>query len=93
METRAATDRYRKIKAGDYLVFVCEKDQLRKKIAKADVFKDITAMLKKYRVEDINPEANSQKDLEKMYFGFSGYKEKIEKLGLVAWKLADDKEV
>src|SRR3989338_2693447 len=82
IETRAATKKYQKIKAGDVLVFVCGKDRFEKPIWSVRFFKTISAMLKKYRVRQINPNVKNEKELVKMYYDFPKYKEKIKKFGL-----------
>ena len=43
-------------------------------------------MLKKYKIEEINPFVKSEEELKKMYYSFPNYKEKIIKFGLVAFK-------
>lgn len=84
VETRAATSRFKNIKAGDVLVFVCGKERFEKKVKKSVIFKNISAMLEKYKIKDIMPRLSTREELEKAYYGFSGYKEKIKKFGLIA---------
>jgi len=87
IETRAATDKYRKIKAGDILVFACGDEKLEKQIARVDYYKNIDEMTKAINFKSVMPFVGSTDEMEKVYFGFSGYKEKINKFGLVAFKL------
>lgn len=87
VETRAATVRYRDIKAGDILRFVCGKDSFEKKAQKVQIFKNIVTLLKKYRAKDINPFVKSAAELRKMYYSFSGYRDKIKQYGIIAIKL------
>lgn len=87
VETRAATAKYQKIKKGDILVFVCGKERLEKQIKKVHCFKDISDMLKKFKVKDIMPDRNTRKELESAYFSYSGYEDKIKQFGLVAFEL------
>lgn len=87
IETRAATKKYRKIAVGDILVFVCGKQKLEKKVKRIKVFKSIAALLKVYRVKDIMPDRSSRKELEKAYFSYTGYREKIKKFGLIAFNI------
>jgi ASC-1-like (ASCH) protein len=87
VETRAATARYKGMNKGDKIVFVCGKNKFVKEIKKAQVFKSISSLLKKYKFKQINPSVKSEKELEAMYFSFPGYKEKIKKSGLVALEL------
>ncbi len=87
VETRAATDKYRKIKTGDSLVFVCGKNKFERAVKSVKVFSNIDAMLKKYKIKEIMPNKKSRKELEEAYYSYPDYKEKIEKVGLVAWIL------
>lgn len=87
VETRAASTKYKNIKAGDSLILVCGTQKFEKKIRKATIFKSITAMLKKYRVKQIMPNLSTQKELESAYYSYSGYREKIKKSGLIAFEL------
>jgi ASC-1-like (ASCH) protein len=87
VETRAATSKFAKIKAGDSIILICGKDRLEKQVKKAKIFKTIPAMLKEYYFKDINPLIGSVKELEKMYSSFPGYEEKIKKCGLIALEI------
>lgn len=84
VETRAATDRYSDIKVGDKIIFVCGKENFKKEVKHAKMFKTISSLLKKYKVKEINPDLESKNELERMYYTFSSYKEKIKKFGLIA---------
>lgn len=87
VETRAASARYRNIKAGDILRFVCGKDSFGKKVKKVKVFKSIPSLLQKYRANEINPIVHSQAELQKMYYSFPGYRDKIKRYGIIAIEL------
>ena len=87
IETRAATERFIKIKPGDFLKMVCGKDKFEKRVSKVKRFKTISEMLKIYKVKDINSFLNSTEELKKMYYSFPGYKDKIKKHGLIALEL------
>lgn len=87
VETRAATKRYRNIKAGDTVKLICGKDTFEVKIKKMTIFKSITAILKNYKVKRINPNVGTEKELRKMYYSFPGYRDKIRKYGLIALEL------
>jgi ASC-1-like (ASCH) protein len=87
IETRAASVRYNHIKAGDILVIVCGKEKIQKKVKKATIFKSITAMLKKYKLQNILPGATSVKELEADYYSYPGYREKIKKFGIIALEI------
>lgn len=87
IETRAASKKFRSIKTGDKLIFVCGKEKIERYAKKARVFKTIKALLKKYKPREINPKAFSEKEITKIYYSFPKYKEKIKKYGLIAIEL------
>ncbi len=87
VETRAASERYRDIKAGDVVVLVCGKERFEKKIKKARIFKSIKALLKTYPIKKIMPQFSTEKEIRDSYYSYPGYKEKIKKFGLVALEL------
>lgn len=87
IETRAATARYRSVKAGDRLRFVCGPVAVEKTIAKADIFKTVDALLEEYAPKDIHPSLKTKADIVALYGSFGGYKEKIRKSGIIAWRL------
>ena len=88
VETRAASERYRRIQSGDVLVFVCGREKVEKLVKRLRVFKSIPAMLRVYRVKDIMPDRDSPRELKAAYESYHGYREKIKKFGLVAFELA-----
>jgi len=85
IETRAATDKYKKIKVGDILVFKCDSEILEKQITSIQYFKTIDEMVTIIAFKKIMPFVNSVKEMKKVYYSFPNYKEKIEKCGLVAF--------
>jgi ASC-1-like (ASCH) protein len=87
VETRAASPKFSDIKAGDIVVLKCGKERLEKKVRKVRFLKKITEILDYYKIRQIHPDLSSVEELEKMYFGFPGYKEKIKKYGLAAFEL------
>lgn len=87
VETRAATDKYKKVKVGDRLVIVCGKNRLEKEVKKVEHFKSIEAMIKKIPFRKVMPSVSSVAEMKKVYEGYTGYKEKLKKFGLVAWTL------
>jgi ASC-1-like (ASCH) protein len=84
IETRAATKKYRNLKAGDTLVVVCGKRRIEKKIRKVRYFKSIGSMLRAVPYKKVNPLFTSVAAAEKIYFGYPGYRGKIKKFGLLA---------
>lgn len=87
IETRAATERFRNIKAGDIVVLACGNKRINKKVKKVELFKSITAVLKKYKPEDINPKIHTIKEAKTMWHSFPGYREKIKKHGFIMMHL------
>jgi ASC-1-like (ASCH) protein len=84
VETRAASPKFLGVKAGDVLGFKCGKYKFEKTVKKVKLFEGVKEILKDYRINQINPYLNSADELEKMYYSFPGYKEKIKKYGLIA---------
>ena len=84
VETRAATIKFKNIKPGDAVVFICGKDRFEKKVKTVQTFKGIQSLLKSHKVKDIAPRLSTEDDLRKMYYSFPGYEEKIKEFGLIA---------
>ena len=87
METRAATERYQNIKAGDVIILVCGKEIFQKKIKKVKIFKSIKSLIKTYPIKKIMPGMTTEKELRGAYYSYPGYKEKIKKYGIIALEL------
>lgn len=87
VETRAATKRYRDFGADEKLKFVCGKEHFEKTIRRVEFFKTITALTKRYSVRQIHPGCKTTLELRRVYYSFSGYREKIKKYGLMAFEL------
>lgn len=87
IETRAATKRYKSIRAGDTIRFLCEGREFKKRVRKVMIFKSITSLLKKYRPKQVNPRTATEKELRKVYYSFPAYREKLKKCGLIAIEL------
>lgn len=85
VETRAASIRFNNVKVGDKAILTCGELKAEKEIIKIEAFEGIKDLLKKYQVRDINPFMSSYEDLEKMYYSFPGYREKIDRYGLIAF--------
>jgi len=85
IETRAATDKYRKIKEGDILVFVCNDDKLEKEIEKVDYYKSIDEITKAIDFKKIMPFVDSIEEMKQVYYSFPDYREKIRKFGLIVF--------
>lgn len=87
VETRAASERYKDIKAGDIMVFVCGKERFEKKVKKARIFKSIKALLKTYPIKKIMPQLSTGKEMRDAWYSYPDYKQKIQKHGLIALEL------
>ena len=87
VETRAATTRYKDIQKGDILVIVCGKQRIIKQVKRARHFKTIESMLETIPLKKIMPSVKSVAGARKVYYGYSGYKEKIKEFGLMALEM------
>ncbi|KKW28969.1 MAG: hypothetical protein UY71_C0006G0004 [Parcubacteria group bacterium GW2011_GWB1_52_7] len=87
IETRAATKKYRKIKAGDKLVFVCGRDRFKRVVRNVNIFRSVGALLRRYKPSDIDPEVKSEKELRARYNSYPKYREKLRRFGVAAFLL------
>jgi len=87
IETRASTEKYQNIKAGDKVCFVCRYKKFEKEITKVEKFKTIRALIKKYKPSQINPVCKTESELRDMYYSYPDYQDKIKKYGLIAVEL------
>ena len=85
--TRAATDKFRLIKTGDVLKFVCGRDTLEKKVLKVHYFKNVDDLAKTLDLKKIMSFVSSLDEVKKIWYSFPNYKEKIKKYGLLAFEL------
>lgn len=92
VETRSATKKYRNIKKGDELVFVCGSRRFSRRVRGSRFFKSISEMLGVYSVKDIMPDLHARKELERAYYSYPNYKGKIKRYGLIALTLAKFRE-
>jgi ASC-1-like (ASCH) protein len=88
IETRAATAKYRAIQARDTITLVCGGESCRKTIEKVDIYSSLAEMFLVLDFKKIMPYAKDEKEAEKVYYGYPGYKEKIAKNGIIALHLA-----
>lgn len=87
IETRAATERYRRIRSGDMIIFACGKSRLKKRVLKTKRFRTIGAMVKVVGFRKIMPSCQNIAEVRKTYFSYHGYEEKIKKFGMVVFWL------
>lgn len=85
VETRAATVRYQNYAAGDILLIKCGADEVQKPIKKIATFPGIEALVSEVGLKNVMPLCNSPEEAEKIWYSFPGYKEKIQKHGLIAF--------
>jgi ASC-1-like (ASCH) protein len=84
VETRAASPKFSGIKIGDTVILKCGRDKIEKKVVSVKKFKGIKELLSEYELSKLDPGIDTVEKLEKMYYSFPGYREKIKKYGLVA---------
>jgi ASC-1-like (ASCH) protein len=87
VETRAGTEKYRKVSVGDLLILSCDGKKFEKTVKKIQHFRSIHSMLKKIRISEIEPEVKTENELTKIYESYPDYKKKIKKFGLFAFML------
>lgn len=87
IETRAATDKYQKIKKADNIIFSCDGQKLYKKVKSITRFKTIEDLLEYFPLDKILPQAKSLKEAKQIWMNFPKYSEKLKKYGLIVWEL------
>lgn len=87
LETRAGSTKYQRVAKGDTVLLVCGKSKFRKDIHDVKKFRSVGAMLKKYDPRDIHPRCSTAAELERMYYSFPGYRQKLRKYGLIVMEL------
>jgi ASC-1-like (ASCH) protein len=87
VETRAGGPKYKNIQKGDIVVFECGDDGFEKIVAEIYKFESVKEMLKNYEPSDILPGVQSADELMNLYHSFPGYDERLEKYGIIAFKL------
>lgn len=84
VETRANTSRYSPMKRGAFLVLICGKEKQIKSVRR---YKSIDEMAKAIEIQKVIPNIKSVEEAKKIYFSFPGYREKIERFGIVAFEI------
>lgn len=87
VETRAATEKFKNIQKGDKIIFICGKNKFQMTAKKVMYFKSVNSMIKSVNFKKIMPRVKDIDELKKIYYSFSGYREKIKKSGIVALNL------
>lgn len=87
IETRAATEKYKKIQPGDTLVFVCGAEKIEREVENVEHFISVDDMVKEINFKKIMPFCKNVEEMKKIYYNFPGYKEKIKNFGLLVFDL------
>lgn len=87
IETRAGSQQYFAIKAGDAIEFSCGNEMIIKKVKKVLRYKTLDKMFKVYKPQEINPEASSYEELKKRYDSFPGYQDRLNQYGILVFEL------
>ncbi|MFH0830461.1 MAG: hypothetical protein V1895_00130 [Parcubacteria group bacterium] len=87
IESRAGLPAYEKIKTGDTIEFRCQDETFSKRVTRVYKFTFVEAMLKEIPLSAIAPAAKSKQEFIERICSFPGYRERIAKSGLLAWKL------
>lgn len=87
IETRAGLPEYLEVKAGDELNIVCGAESIKKIVQEVFHFESIEDLLKHFKPDDIMPSGTTREQAIARWHSFPGYLERIEKDGIIAWKL------
>lgn len=87
IETRAVTVAYQKIQEGDTLTFTCGKEKLVKVVKEVRHYDSLDEMFKELDLKDIMPRVENIEEAKKIYYNFTGYKDRLEKDGVLAFVL------
>ncbi|MBI2798662.1 hypothetical protein HYX70_05260 [Candidatus Saccharibacteria bacterium] len=85
VETRAATDRYKKFEVGDVLVIKCGGEQVEKTIKKIKIYSGVDELIESVGLPNVMPLVKDIEEAKRAWYSYPGYKEKIAEYGLVAW--------
>jgi ASC-1-like (ASCH) protein len=84
IETRAATSKYKRMRAGEQVTFACAGETFERMVSKVSYFDSIRSLLKAYPPESINPKTSTEEEITAMCYSFPGYEEKIRACGIAA---------
>jgi ASC-1-like (ASCH) protein len=87
VETRAGSPMYQKIQAGDTLILKCNGRVAERTVKAVRRFKDVADIYSSAEFSKVAPDVTSIEEAEKMYYGFTGYRERIAKYGILAFYL------
>ena len=91
IETRAATEKYKDIKRGDTLILVCGKRRIERQVGNVKIFKTMNALFQWVPFRKIMPSAESEEEARNIYYSYPGYREKIQKYGIIAMTIKTNK--
>ena len=87
IETRAAKGRFKRIEAGDVLVFNCANETVEKEVYDVSYYDSVEEMAEELPLKNILPSVSGVEEAKEVYHSFPNYKYKIEEYGLAAYKL------
>ncbi len=87
IETRAGSERYRKVESGDQLTIICGKERIIKSVGKVHYFRTLDSLLNKLPLKKIMPDIKTKVEAKKKWYSYPGYKERIREFGIVGWEL------
>lgn len=87
IETRAATEKYTVIEAGDMIVFECARETFSKTVVVRYLWKTVEAMVKEVPLKKVIPWVETVEEAKAVYASFPGYEEKIKQFGIVGFDL------
>jgi|SRR3989338_7118140 len=92
IETRAlgktsSGKNFGKVAKFDWVIFICGKNKLKREVKKVQKFRSLEEMFNKLDMEEVIPYARNKslRVVRARYFTFLGYKERIQKHGLIAF--------
>ena len=87
VETRAATPKYRKVKAGDSLVISCGGNKVEKVVKKVATYPSIDELVVAEGLNNVMPLVDNIEQAKQEWYSYPGYRDKIAQHGLVAWHI------
>jgi len=75
---------YNSVQKGDLLVFVCEGEEITKEVTGVRLYKPWQEMFDHENLSEIQPETKSRQEAIEIYYGYPGYRQRLEKYGIIA---------
>lgn len=83
IETRAGSEEYNKMTAGDTIVFACGEDEIIKTIKEIKHFDSVEDLLHSIPYTEIMPWVNSVEEAKKTWMSYPNYPDRISKFGIL----------